>query len=280
MTILVLGGTGKTGRRVVERLRQVGHDVRPASRSTPTRFDWNDENTWEPVLAGVRAAYLVDSGDTDADGACLLANFGKLAAAGGVQRLVLLSARDWAVSGGEDMLAGERAVQDSGTAWTLLRPTWFQQNFSEEPFVRDPVRRGEVVLAAGDGLEPFISAEDIADVAVAALTEDGHEGHVYELSGPRLLGWREAIDTIASATGRTITYRPVSAEEYVAHATAHGLPAGAAEVVAMLSGWIAEGRNAHLSDGVQRVLGREPRDFTDYVTATAPTGVWNLEGTH
>ena len=133
MTILVLGGTGKTGRRVVQRLAERGHPVRPASRSTPIRFDWHDDRTWEPALDGVRAAYLVDSQTGDA--AALLASFTKLAAARGVERLVLLSARDWAVSGGEESLAGERAVQSSGAGWTVLRPTWFQQNFAEEAFL-------------------------------------------------------------------------------------------------------------------------------------------------
>lgn len=237
------------------------------------RFDWHDKSTWEPALAGVRAAYLV--GSDDPDGAHHLAVFGKLAAASGVARLVLLSARDWAVSAGDEMLAGERAVQDSGTAWTVLRPTWFQQNFSEEAFLLDPVRSGEVVLATGDGLEPFISAEDIADVAAAALTEERHGGQIYELSGPRLLTWSEAIAAIATATGRSITYCPVTRDAYLAHATAHGASDGLAETLAMLFGWIAAGRNAHLSDGVQRVLGREPRDLTDYVTATARSGVWS-----
>ena len=278
MTILVLGGTGKTGRRVAQRLQQRGHDVRPAARSTPTRFDWHDDDTWQPALAGVRAAYVVDTADADA--ATRLASFGKLAAEGGVQRLVLLSARDWAVSGGEEMLAAERAVQGSGAEWTVVRPTWFQQNFAEESFLRDPVLRGEFVIPTGDGLEPFISAEDIADVAVAALTEDGHAGQVYELSGPRLLGWTEVAGAIARATGRDITCRFVSHDEYVAHAVGHGIPAEIAENVATLFGWIAQGRNAHLSDGVQRVLVREPRDLADYITATAPTGVWNPEESH
>ena len=278
MTILVLGGTGKTGRRVAQRLQQRGHDVRPAARSTPTRFDWHDEDTWQPALAGVRAAYVVDPADADA--ATRLAAFGKLATEGGVQRLVLLSARDWAVSGGEEMLAAERAVQGSGAEWTVVRPTWFQQNFAEESFLRDPVRRGEMVIPQGDGLEPFISAEDIADVAVAALTEDGHAGQVYELSGPRLISWAEVAGAVARATERDITCRFVSRDEYVADAVGHGIPAEIAESVATLFGWIAQGHNAHLSDGVQRVLGREPRDLADYITATAPTGVWNPEESH
>ena len=272
MTILVLGGTGKTGRRVVQRLQEQGHAVRPATRSTPTRFDWHDDSTWEPALDGVRAAYVVQAEEGET---AQLTAFGKLAAARGVERLVLLSARDWALSGGEEALAGERAVQSAGTGWTVLRPTWFQQNFAEASFLHDPVLRGEMVLCAGDGLEPFVSAEDIADVAVAALTDDRHTGQIYELSGPRPLSWSDAVAAIAAATGRRITYRAVTPAEYRAHAAAHGIDDGAAAVLETLFGWIAAGRNAHVSDGVQRALGRAPRDFTDYVTATAPTGVWN-----
>ncbi len=271
--ILVLGGTGKTGRRVVSRLRLHGYPVRAASRTAVTHFDWSDASTWAPALEGVEAAYLVDS--QAADAADSLGSFSELAVSSGVQRLVLLSARDWAVSGGAAMLAAERAVQDSGATWTILRPTWFVQNFAEESFLRDPVLRGEVVLSAGDGLEPFIDAEDIVDVAVAALTEDGHAGQTYELSGPRLLTFGAAVEQIARATGRDIAYRPVSPSEYAAHAEQRGLPTELAAVLNMLFGWISEGRNAQLSDGVQRVLGHEPRDVTDYIRATAATGVWH-----
>lgn len=272
-SILVLGGTGKTGRRVVTRLRQRGRTVRAASRAGQTRFDWGDESTWAPALEGVEAAYLIDS--QGADAAVTLGSFSALAVTGGVERLVLLSARDWAVSGGEEMLGVERAVQDSGGQWTVLRPTWFVQNFGEEPFLRDPIVRGEVVLSAGDGLEPFIDAEDIADVAVAALTEEGHAGQTYELSGPRLLTFGAAVEEIARATGRDIRYRPVSAAEYAAHAAQSAVPAEFADVVNMLFGWIRAGRNSHLSDGVQRALGREPRDVSGYFAATAATAVWH-----
>lgn len=277
-TILVLGATGKTGGRVASRLRRLGVVVRAASRSGQTRFDWGDEGTWEPALDGADVAYLVDSQGPDA--ARTLGAFSELAVENGVGRLVLLSARDWAVSGGEGLLAGERAVaravERAGGEWTILRPTWFAQNFSESPFLRDPVLDGEVVVSAGEGLEPFIDAEDIAEVAVAALTEDGHAGQTYELSGPRLLSFREAVAEIAGATGRDIRYVPVGPKAYEAYATERGTPDDLAGALNMLYGWIRGGRNAHLSDGVRRVLGREPRDFADYVGATAAGGAWNV----
>ncbi|MGH3811246.1 MAG: NAD(P)H-binding protein [Pseudonocardiaceae bacterium] len=272
-SILILGGTGKTGRRVASRLQQHGLRVRAASRNGPTRFDWHDEGTWAPALDGAQAAYLVDS--QGADAAVTLGAFSERAVARGVKRLVLLSSRDWGVSGDAALLASERAVKDSGTEWTILRPTWFAQNFSEVPFLRDPVINGEVILPTGDGLEPFIDADDIAEVAVATLTEDGHAGQTYELSGPRLLTFGAAVEEIAKATGQDILYLPVSQEEYAAHLVERGVSAEVAEILNTLFGWISEGWNAHLSDGVQRVLGREPRDFTNYVKATVGTGVWH-----
>ncbi|MET9692804.1 NAD(P)H-binding protein [Streptomyces sp. NPDC006514] len=274
--ILVLGSTGKTGSRVAAQLRQRGHAVRGASRKGPVAFDWTDENTWERTLEGVGAAYLVDSQLPDA--AESMRAFGKLAVASGVERLVLLSARDWVVPEGEEKLPCERAVRESGAQWTVLKPSWFFQNFSEDPFIRGQVQSGELVMSTGDGVEPFIDAEDIAEVAVAALTEEGHGGQAYELSGPRLLSLDSVADEIARATGRVITYRPLPADEFAAYAVGQHVPEEFVGLLNLLYGWIAEGRFASLADGVQRVLGREPRDFKDYVRTAAAAGVWGGGG--
>ncbi len=152
---------------------------------------------------------------------------------------------------------------------------WFFQNFDEDPYFRGQVLDGEVVMSTGDGVEPFIDADDIADVAVAALTEDGHGGHAYELTGPRLLSLGAVTDEIARATGRDIAYRPVSQADFADYATRRDVPQEYVGLLNLLYGWIAENRFAELADGVQRVLGREPRDFADYVRATAATGVWH-----
>ncbi|MFI8769940.1 NAD(P)H-binding protein [Streptomyces sp. NPDC053792] len=274
--ILVLGGTGKTGRRVVSRLKERGYEVRAASRQGPARFDWNDENTWEPVLDGAGAACLVDSMRSDA--ATSMSAFGKLAASAGVERLVLLSHRDWVAAEGEEKLPCERAVRESGAEWTLLKPAWFAQNFSEEAFFRGQVLDGEVVWSTGTGAEPFVDVEDVADVAVAALTEDSHAGQAYELSGPRLLTLGAVTEEIAQATGRNITYRPAAPDEFSTYATGKGLPEDFTALLNTLFGWIAESRFATLGDGVQRALGREPRDFAAYVRATAATGIWASAG--
>ncbi len=113
---------------------------------------------------------------------------------------MLLSGR-----GEEEAQRCERIVLDTNPAWTIVRASWFNQNFSEGFFV-DPLRDGVLALPAGDVGEPFIDAEDIADVAVAALTEAGHEGQIYEVTGPRLMTFAEAVDEIARAAGRELRY--------------------------------------------------------------------------
>ncbi|MGW2013948.1 NAD(P)H-binding protein [Streptomyces sp. NPDC001927] len=271
--VLVLGSTGKTGRRVLSGLRNAGHEVRAASRKGPTAFDWTDESTWEPAVTGAGAVYLVDAqNETAADS---MRAFTQLAAARGVERLVLLSANDWVVPDGEEKLPCERAVRESGTAWTIVKPAWFFQNFSEDPFYVRQILDGEFVSSTGTGTEPFVDADDIADVAVAALTEDGHAGQTYRLTGPRLLGLDDVADEIARATGRDIAHRDVPPEEFAVVGERQGLPGEYVELVNMLYGWIREERFAHLADGVQRALGREPRDFAAYARATAATGVWH-----
>ncbi|MER5711337.1 NAD(P)H-binding protein [Streptomyces sp. NPDC053253] len=267
--ILVTGGTGTTGSRVVSRLRAQGVPVRVASRSGEPPFDWHDRTTWDSALEGVKAVYLVPL-----DGRLLTRPFVERAARLGVERVVLLSGRGVDVPGysGEANLAGathvdgESAVRDSGLSWTILRPAWFAQNFSEGVF-RDAVVAGELRLPAGDGAASFTDADDIAAVAVASLTEDGHNGQTYELSGPRALTIAEAVAEISAATGRPLRYVPLSSGEFIAELVGEGWPAAEAEDYAEAVSPIRRGMDSGISDGVRRVLGRPPRDFTEYVAA-------------
>jgi len=269
---LVLGGTGKTGRRVAQRLAARGLPVRVGSRTGHPPFDWEDRRTWEPALHGVAHAYVSYQPDLAVPGAnATVGAFAALAARSGVQRLVLLSGR-----GEESAQRAEQAVQDSGTAWTILQSTWFSQNFSEGSFL-PLVRSGEVALPAGDVPEPFVDVDDIADVAVAALTQQGHAGQVYELTGPRLLTFAQAVQEIAQAAGRTVGYVPVAMSRFAAALAEQGEPAEVVALLAHLFSEVLDGRNAHLADGVQRALGRAPRDFGDHVRAAAQAGVWRGE---
>jgi uncharacterized protein YbjT (DUF2867 family) len=270
---LVLGGTGKVGRRVAQRLTERGLDVRIGSRSGEPRFDWDDGSTWHPVLEGVGSAYVSHYWDAMPGAAETLGSFADLAVASGVRRLVLLSGR-----GEEEAERAQRAVLDSGGEVTVLRSTWFAQNFSED-YWQEQVQGNLVALPAADTPEPFVDADDIADVAVAALTDNRHIGEVYELTGPRLLTFAEAVQEISRAVGREIRYVPISIEEFAAAAVEQGVPRDVVELLTLIFGEVLDGRNARLGDGVQRALGREPRDFSDYARDAAATGVWTPRAT-
>jgi uncharacterized protein YbjT (DUF2867 family) len=266
---LVLGGTGKIGRRVVERLTARGQPVRIGSRSSEPRFDWDDHSTWAPVLEDVGSAYVSHYWDVIPGAAETLGAFADLAMESGVSRLVLLAGR-----GEEEAERGAQAVRDSGAELTALHSSWFAQNFSED-YWREGVQAGELALPAGDTPEPFVDAEDIADVAVAALTDDRHIGEVYELTGPRLLTFAEAVREISRAVGREVNYVPISLEEFAAAGAEQGLPSEIIDGLTLIFDEVLDGRNAHVGDGMKRALGREPRDFGDYARDTAATGIWN-----
>ncbi|WP_214415050.1 NAD(P)H-binding protein [Sphaerisporangium fuscum] len=274
--ILVTGATGKSGRRVVGRLRAKGLPVRAAARTGEVVFDWTDQSTWDAALEGVRSVYIVQL-----DGTNLVRPFVERAVRHGVRRIVLASGRGIDLpgyakdSGGilEDILDSEAAVRESGVEWTISRPGWFAQNFSEG-FFADAIRAGELRLPAGDGAAAFVDAEDIAAVVVAALTEDRHAGQVYELSGPRAVTLTEAVATISEATGREIRYVPLSVEDYVAELVQQGLPPADAESFADVIEPLREGKDEYVSDGVGRALGRPPRTFAEFATSTAAAGGW------
>jgi uncharacterized protein YbjT (DUF2867 family) len=254
---------------VAARLAARGLLVRIGSRSSEPRFDWEDRSTWDPILEGVGSAYVAHYWDALPGAADTLGSFAEAAVGSGVSRLVLLSGR-----GEREAELGERAVRDSGAELTVLRSTWFAQNFSEE-YWGDQIREGELALPAGHTPEPFVDADDIADVAVAALTDDRHIGEVYELTGRRLLKFADAVAEISRALGREIRYVPISTEEFAAAAVEQGVPGEVVEMLAVLFREVLDGRNARLADGVQRALGREPRDFSAYARDAAATGVWN-----
>lgn len=268
--ILVLGGNGKTGRRVVERLKKTGHAVRSVSRSTEPRFDWQDRSTWAVALQGASSAYVTFQPDVAAPGALpILAAFFARAVESGVTRLVLLSGR-----GEPEAQAAEEALRASGADWTILRSSWFNQNFSENFFL-DLILSGEVALPVDAIGEPFVDVEDIADAAVAALTQPGHSRQLYELTGLHAITFPRAVASIANATGRDIRFVSIPSHDFRAGLHQAGLPDTDVDLVMYLFTTVLDGRNQEPTDGVQRALGRAPRDFDDYVKRTAATGVWS-----
>ncbi|MDT3441031.1 MULTISPECIES: NAD(P)H-binding protein [unclassified Pseudofrankia] len=275
--ILVTGATGKSGRRVVSQLRAQGLRVRAAARNGEHVFDWTDGGTWDAALEGARSLYIVPL-----DGAKHVRPFIERAVRHGVRRVVLASGRgiddpDYAKDSSgtlEGAIDSEAAVRESGLEWTISRPGWFAQNFSEG-FFADAVRAGELRLPAGDGAASFVDAEDIAAVVVAALTEDGHAGQIYELSGPRAVTLTEAVATISEAAGREIRYVPLSVEDYVAELVRRGFPPADAETFADVIEPLRDGKDEYVSDGVRRALGRPPRTFVEFANATAAAGGWS-----
>lgn len=268
--VLVTGGSDRTGARLVRRLTDQGVVVRVGSRRAPDPFDWHDPTTWDAALAGVRAAYLCYSPDLAFPGASgLIADLVETAAAAGVQRLVLLSGR------GEDgARAAEESVQTCGLEWTVLRCSWFAQNFSEH-FLLGPVRRGRLLLP-GDGnvAEPFLDLDDLADVTADCLTSDRHVGQLLELTGPRLLTLHDVAAELSAATGRRIEFVPCTAEEFAADLANDGIPDEEAIPLASLFTEILDGRNASSTPELARVLNRRPTDFSVYAARAASTGVW------
>jgi len=266
---LVIGATCKTGRRVAEKLRQKGLSVRAVSRSTEIPFDWNSQSTWAAALDGIDSAYVTYQPDIALPGAVdVIRAFLAAAKTAGVKHVVLLSGR-----GEEEAEAAERVLQASGLDWTVLRASWFMQNFSEN-YMRDELLSGSLTLPVGPTKEPFIDADDIADVAVAALTEAGHRNRLYELTGPELFSFNEAVSEIAGATGRALSFHPVSFADYEAALREQALPEDVITLLRYLFTELFDGRNANVAHGVEEALGRKPRRFADFARKAAVEGIW------
>lgn len=266
--ILVIGATGKTGARVVARLEAKGVAVRRGARRSDTPFDWEDPATWAPVLTGVRKAYVTYFPDLAFPGAVeKLEAFTRLAHDSGLEQIVLLSGR------GEHFASmGEEIVRNSGIPFTIVRAAWFAQNFSEG-YLRDPILGGVLPMPGGDMPEPIIDIDDIADVVVTALTEEGHLGARYEVTGPRLMTFAEMAEVLSDTLGREIRHVPITFEAFHANVAAAGGDF-VADVFTAIARETLDGRNAHTADGVERALGRKPRDFAEFARAAMAEGAW------
>lgn len=267
---LIVGANGKTGGRVKAQLAARGIPVRGVSRSTEITFDWNRPETWTAALAGVTRAYVTFQPDLAVDGADeAIAHLANLAREAGLQQMVLLSGR-----GEPGAQRAEVALQESGVPWTIVRASWFAQNFSEG-YLLGSILNGELALPADPVPEPFIDAGDIADIAVAALTDERHVNRLYEVTGPRALTFAEAVAEISRVTGRIIRYHEVSAGDFAASMEGHA-PREVVDLLLDLFTVVLDGRNSAVADGVQTALGRPPRDFSDYASEMAASGVWRV----
>ena len=267
---LILGSSGKTGCRVVARFQQAGLPYRAGSRSTEIPFDWYDEKTWSTALNGVGSVYMVFYPDLAVPGTqAIIKRFIDKAKASQVEHLVLLSGR-----GEPEAQACEKLVQDSGLKWTVVRASWFAQNFSES-FLRDAVLQGQVCLPVGEVGEPFIDIEDLADVVFAALQKPEQHQQVYEVTGPELLSMKQAVETLGRITGREIQYQQISLDAYVQGMQAAAVPQEMIQLLSYLFSEVMDGRNAYLADGVQAALGRPARRFDDYVRLAHQQGAWS-----
>ncbi|MEQ9165825.1 MAG: NAD(P)H-binding protein [Fulvivirga sp.] len=269
--ILVIGGTGKTGRKVVEKLKALDYPVRVGSRSASRPFDWNDQTTWANALEGIEKMYITYQPDLAVPGALdSIEALIKLAKRSGVKQAVLLSGK-----GEREAELSEQVVIHSGMDYTIVRASWFMQNFSESFFL-DPIIAGHVALPKAEAKVPYVNTDDIADVVVEALTNEKHNGQLYELTGPRILTFEEVTQEIAAAAGRELQFTPISMDAYVNMLKQANVPDDYIWLINYLFTEVldAEGNNVITGD-IEKVLGRKPKDFTEYAEETAKSGIWS-----
>lgn len=269
--ILVLGGKGKTGRRIVERLNNLNHNVRVGSRSENPAFDWDKPAGWPAVLEGMEKMYITYQPDLAVPGAKeAITALVKVAKEQGVKQLVLLSGK-----GEAEAERCEQIVLNSGIDSTIVRASWFNQNFSESFFL-PPIQQGVVALPKAHLKAPYVDANDIADVVVEVLVNEGHEGNIYELTGLRLLSFEEIIAEIAEASGRNLQFIPITLPEYVSGMKAQGVPGDVVWLMEYLFTEVLDKEaNQVVTHDIEKLLGRKPVDFSDYIAKTVKTGIWN-----
>jgi uncharacterized protein YbjT (DUF2867 family) len=271
--VLIVGKHAKTGRRVERRLQALGYATRGVSRSTSPAFDWQDPSTWRAALEGTESAWVTFYPDLAIPGAeQTIREFTALAREAGLRHLVLLSGR-----GEPGAERAEAVVEASGLDWNIVRASWFMQNFSES-FMIDGILDGELVLPAGGTVEPFVDVDDIAEVAVAALTRTELRNRLFEVTGPRALSFAQCVAEISRAVGYPVCFTPVPVDDYIRAMRDQGAPEEMTWLLRHLFTEVFDGRNARPARGVEEALGRPATDFTDYVDKTLATGAWDRSG--
>ena len=274
--ILVLGSTGKTGKRIVELLKAEGHLVTAGSRRGNPAFDWDQPEGWAAVLKGMDSVYITYQPDLAVPGALeAIEELVKIAKRAGVRKLVLLSGK-----GEREAELCEQVVIHSEMEYTIVRASWFNQNFSESFFL-EPILQGDVALPQAHARIPFVDVNDIAAVAAKALSEDGHNGAIYELTGSQALTFEEAVGEISKATGREISFTAIDMPSYIEALRSHGLPADFLWLIGYLfTEVLGNPDNSEITSDIEKILGRKPIRFREYAERTAASGTWNTPETH
>lgn len=265
--ILVIAGTGKTGRRIVRDLQDMNIPVRVGSRQATVPFEWEKPQTWPGALEGIKTAFVTYVPDLACKGAHeRMQAFSIQMKASGVERVVLLSGR------GEPLtLPSENTIKDDFD-WTVLRCSWFNQNF-DEGFFAEPLAAGFLALPVKDIPEPFIDVNDIAACAIKLLTEPGHKGKTYEITGPRALTFAEAVAEMAAAAKCSMHFHRIPMGTFIDEAK-QKMPPEVVELMAYLFVEVLDGRNSQTTDDLEKLLGRPAKDFKAYAEEAAATGVW------
>ena len=282
--IVVTGALGNVGSAVVKALSERGADVRAADIAPDAlterfgqelevaRLDFGDAATFGPVLEGAQSLFLIRPPAISRVGPTLN-RFLDAAVEAGVEHVVFSS-----VAGAEnDRIVPHHRVEQhllqSGLEWTMLRPGFFSQNIGSA-YRRDIVEDDRVFIPAGEGRVAFIDARDIGEVAALALTEDGHRGQAYHLTGPEAMTIDEVAAVLSDVLGRTIRYEPASALGYFRHLRGQGLVVVQAVVQTILHVGLRKGDAEPVTDTVERLLGRPARTVREYLTDYAAT--WSV----
>ena len=275
-TVLVTGGTGKFGSHLVHRLAESGFSVRIASRRKPhvvsggkvahIHFDWTDETTYGPVLAGIQQLFLVPPRSI-ADPSAQMTAFLAHALQARVQRVVLLSA-SMVTPDSPGLGAVHKAIQEQIPEWAVLRPTRFMQNFVENhPHAISIKNEGFIVTATGDGRVGFVDARDIAEVGLRALVDEQPHNTDHIITGPQALSYTEAANILSAVTGRPIRHISASPDEAQAYLIAFGVPANFAAILTKMDESIRNGMEDWVTPTVEHVTGRPPRSLAEFATA-------------
>jgi len=266
--ILVIGGTGKTGRRVVEQLRNRGFE--PSRNSSPS-FDWDNKDTWVDSLNGIEKMYVTYYPDLAVPGAKeAIRSLTYLAKELGVKKMVLLSGK-----GETEAEACEKIVMNSGMDYTIVRASWFNQNWSESFFLA-PILSGEVALPMSDVLIPFVDVNDIAEVAATVLLDDAYHGEIIEVTGPELITFKDIVDIIAKTSNRNLNFYDITLSQYIARMKQMQIPNDVVWLIEYLfSHVLTNPKNQLVVTDIERVLGRKAKTFLAYAQETAETGIWN-----